>query len=65
MIVSHLPLMMKKKPHDTQPLKPPFTHAQPIPPPSFTSFNDAYANSVTAQITELKAGQDRLFEQHN
>jgi len=28
-------------------------------------FSDAYYNSVSAQITELKSGQDCLFEQHD
>ena len=36
-----------------------------IPPPFSTGFGDAYYNSVTAQIAELKSGQDRLFEQHD
>jgi len=37
----------------------------PVPPPSSTGFSDIFYNSVTAQIAELKSGQDHLFEQHN
>jgi len=49
--------------HDTQSQDPPPTQETPISPS--TEFSDVYYNSVSAQITELKSGQDRLFEQHD
>ena len=55
--------------HDShkQPQEPPSSQTEEphVSPPSSQGFSNVYYNSVTAQIMDLKSGQNRLFEQQN